>query len=94
MADYSHILFHKSPLQLRLSGARGDKAFGRNECLPRALLPPPTPASASLPAIRCHTTAEAVAAPDARFPWLRGADRREAMRRRHAPATGDDRRFA
>jgi hypothetical protein len=81
MADYSHILFNKSPLQVRLLGARGGKAFGRNERLRRALLPPPTPASVSLPAVPRHTTAEAVAALDARFPWLRGAEKRA----RHAP---------
>ena len=94
MADYSHILFNKSPLQLRLLGARGGKAFGRNQRLRRALLPPPIPASASLPAVPRHTTAEAVAALDARFPWLRGAEKREATRRRPAQATRDDRRVA
>jgi hypothetical protein len=43
MTDYSHILFNKSPRQLRLLGARGGKAFGRNERLRRALLPTPPP---------------------------------------------------
>jgi hypothetical protein len=93
MADYSHLLFNKSPLQLRLPGARGGNAFGRNERL-RRVLRPTSPASASLPAIRCHTTAEAVAALDARFPWLRGAEKREATRCRPAQATGEDRRVA
>jgi len=93
MTDYSYILFNKTPLQLRLLGARGGKAFGRNERLRRAL-PPPTPATVSLPAVPRHTTAEAVAALDARFPWLRGAEKREPMRRRPAQATGDDRRVA
>jgi len=68
MTDYSHILFNKSPRQLRLLSARGGKAFGRNQRARRALLPPPTPASASLPALPRQTTAEAVAALDARFP--------------------------
>jgi hypothetical protein len=76
MTDYSHILFNKSPLQLRLLGGRGGKAFGRNQRLRRALLPPPPPASAPRPALPRQTTAEAVAALDARFPWLRGAERR------------------
>ena len=89
MADYSHILFNKSPLQLRRIGARGGKAFGRNQRLRRALLPP-TPATVSLPAVPRHTTAEAVAALDARFPWLRGAEKREATRRRPAPQAGRD----
>jgi hypothetical protein len=40
-----------------------------------------------------HTAAEAVAAPDARFPWLCGAEKR-TTRRRPAQATRDDRRIA
>jgi len=65
-----------SPLQLRLLGARGGKAFGRNQRLRRALLPPPTPATVALPAVPRRTNAEAVAALDTCFPWLRGAERR------------------
>jgi hypothetical protein len=90
MTDYSHILFNKTPLQLRLLGARGGKTFGRNQRLRRALLPPP-PATAALPALPRHTTAEAIAALDARFPWLRGAERRPT---RPAQATRDDSRAA
>jgi hypothetical protein len=94
MTDYSYILFNKTPLQLRLLGARGGKAFGRNERLRRALLPPPTPATVSLPAVLLWTTAADIAALDARFPWLRCAEKREATRRRPAQATGDGRRVA
>src|ERR1700688_2336795 len=36
-------LFNKSPLQLRLIGARGGRAFGRNQRLRRALLPTAPP---------------------------------------------------
>jgi hypothetical protein len=78
MADYSHILFHKSPLQLRLIGARGGRAYGRNLRARRALLPTPPPADlprAAQVAPR-PTTAEAVALLDIRFPWLRGAEKR------------------
>lgn len=88
MTDYSHILFNKDPLQLRLIGARGGKAFGRNQRLRRALLPTPPPVTVSLPAVPRHTTAAAVAALDARFPWLR-AEEKPAMRRRPAQATID-----
>jgi hypothetical protein len=71
MADYSHILFHKSPLQLRLLGARGAKAYGRNQRLRRALLPTPSePAPLHVPPRQ--TTAEAIAMLDAQFPWLSG----------------------
>jgi hypothetical protein len=48
MTDYSHILLNKSPLQLRLLGARGGKAFGRNQRLRRAPLPTPPPSTAAL----------------------------------------------
>jgi hypothetical protein len=82
MTDYSHILFNKSPLQLRLLGARGGKAFGRNQRLRRAPLPTPPPATAALPALPRHTTAEAISELDARSPWLRGAERRPGPGRR------------
>jgi hypothetical protein len=38
MTNYPYILFNKSPLQLRLIGARGGKACGRNHRLRRSLL--------------------------------------------------------
>jgi hypothetical protein len=40
MDDYSYILFNKTPQQLRLIGAGGGKAYGRNQRARRALLPP------------------------------------------------------
>ena len=80
MADYSHILFNKSPLQLRLLGARGGKAFGRNQRARRALRPEPV---ATIPAPpRCQTTADDIALLDSRFPWLRGAEKRPGTPRR------------
>jgi hypothetical protein len=75
MADYSYILFNKSPLQLRLLGARGGRAYGRNQRARRALLPTPPRAVPPQAAPR-HSTAEAVAMLDTRFPWLRGAEKR------------------
>ena len=74
MADYSHILFNKSPLQLRLLGARGGRAYGRNRRARRALLPTP-PAAIPWRAAPQETTAKAIAVLDAQFPWLRGAAR-------------------
>ena len=67
-------------------------AFGRNQRLRRALLPTPPPATVSLPAVLLQTTAEDIAVLDARFPWLRGAERR--VTRRPAHAASDDRRAA
>jgi len=72
--NYPHILFNKSPLQLRLIGARGGRAYGRNQRALRARLSPLTEPVPPLPA-RQETTAKAIAALDAQFPWLRGAER-------------------
>ena len=78
MADYSHILFHKTPSQLRLLGARGGRAYGRNQRVRRALLPPCL--AAPLPVAPGESTAQAVAALDARFPWLRRAEKRQSLK--------------
>ena len=77
MADNSHILFNKSPLQLRLIGARGGKARVRNLRARRALLPtPPAAVPMQGEGVPGQTTAEAVAVLDAQFPWLRRAEKR------------------
>jgi hypothetical protein len=68
MADYSHILFNKSPLQLRQLGARGGKAYRRNQRLRRALLPAFSEA-VQLRATPQETTAKAIATLETRFPW-------------------------
>ena len=47
MTNYSHILFNKSPEQLRRMGARGGKAYGRNKRARRILMP--TPAQPTVP---------------------------------------------
>jgi hypothetical protein len=78
MADYSHILFHKTPSQLRLLGARGGRAYGRNQRARRALLPP-SPAVPP-PVAPGESTAQAVAILDARFPWLRRAEKRDSLK--------------
>jgi hypothetical protein len=77
MAHYPYILFDKSPLQLRLLGARGGKACARNQrrrralialmSKPREVIPPRAP--------KPQTTAEAVASLDTQFPWLRCAEK-------------------
>ena len=71
MADHSHILFNKSPLQLRLLGARGGRAYARNQRVRRALMPTP-PAPNPWRAAPQETTAQAIAVLDAQFPWLSG----------------------
>ena len=77
MTNYP-ILFNKSPLQLRLIGARGGRAYGRNQRARRARLalmplPPPAVAPCAAPG---PTAAEAVALLDKQFPWLRAAKKR------------------
>jgi hypothetical protein len=74
MTNYPYILFNKSPEQLRRLGARGGRAYGRNQRARRAQMP--TPAAGALPAAPGETAAEAIAVLDAQFPWLRGAERR------------------
>ena len=79
MADYSHILFDKTPEQLRSLGARGGRAHGRNQRARRALIalmPKPPQAGPLRPR---QTTAEAVALLDAQFPWLRCAEKRRPV---------------
>ena len=74
MADYSHILFNKTPDQLRRLGARGGKASARNQRARRALAPP-QPASVVRRAAPRETTPAAIAILDAQFPWLRGIEK-------------------
>ena len=44
MTEYPYILFNKSPEQMRILGARGGKAYGRNRRARRALLADTPPA--------------------------------------------------
>jgi hypothetical protein len=74
---YPYALFNKSPLQLRRIGALGGKAHGRNQRARRALMPTP-PASVPVRAAIGQSTADAVAALDAQFPWLRAAEKRRS----------------
>jgi hypothetical protein len=74
-------LFNKTPEQLRSLGARGGRAYGRNQRARRALiaLMPTPPAAVPLCAAIRQTTAEAVAMLDAQFPWLRCAEKRRPV---------------
>ena len=83
MTNYPYILFNKSPRQLRLIGARGGRAYGRNQRARRALLArmPAPPATVAVCAAPGPTAAEAVAMLDAQFPWLRAAEKRLSRNR-------------
>jgi len=78
MTNYPYILFNKSPLQLRALGARGGRAYGRNQRARRALqaLMPVPPPTAPLCAAAGPTAAASVALLDKQFPWLRAAEKR------------------
>jgi hypothetical protein len=77
---YPYTLFNKSPLQLRRIGALGGKAYARNQRARRALMPT-APAPVPLRVAPGQSTAEAVAALDAQFPWLRAAEKRRSPNR-------------
>jgi hypothetical protein len=81
---YPHTLFNKSPVQLRRIGALGGKAYARNQRARRALMPTPPPAT-PLGNTPRQSTAEAVAALDAQFPWLRYAEKRIPAEVRDVP---------
>jgi len=71
-----YLLFHQSPEQLRRIRARGGKAQARNRregWRSQPLRPPQL--AVPLPPPQ-QTTAQAIAALDAQFPWLRGGERR------------------
>ena len=75
MSNHSHILFNLTIEELRRVGARGGKAYGRNQRARRARMAPP-PAPVPSPVAPLETTAQAIALLDAHFPWLRGAEKR------------------
>ena len=79
MDDHSYILFNQTPHDLRRIGARGGRASGRARRARR---------NASLTGMQAvseiawpeETAAEAIAALDAQFPWLIGAEKRHSKR--------------
>ena len=77
MSHYPHYLFPQSPEQRRKLGARGGRACACNRRARRRALPTPEPVPPSLPE---ETTAQAIAALEAQFPWLRGNEKRRPAR--------------
>ena len=80
MTHYPYILFNQSPEDLRRIGARGGRAYGRNRrglCTqgPRSL------EAVERPVPDLETTAQAIAALNAQFSWLRGAGEPTSRRR-------------
>jgi hypothetical protein len=86
MTNYPHVLFNKSPSQLRLIGAHGGRTFGRNQRVRRAriaVMPTPAQAAPLCPAPG-ETAAEAIALLDTQFPWLRCAEKRLSWKRQNS----------
>lgn len=77
MTDYSYILFK----QLRRIGARGGRAAARNRRAKLRADAPPTQEPAPRVDPDAETATEAIAALDAQFPWLRGAQKRDNAKR-------------
>ncbi len=70
-----YLVFHQTPEQLRRAGARGGRAQARNR-RDRLRAQPQTPPHLVTSHARPLTTvAEAIAALDAQFPWLQGAEK-------------------
>ena len=81
MTPFPYLLFNQSPEQLRRIGARGGKAQARNrrarlQAQPQAQTPP----GAILHPL-AQTANQSIAALDAQFPWLCGAEQRRTPRR-------------
>ena len=68
-----YVVFNETPAKNRRNGARGGRAFARNQRLRKLLEPPPPP-----PLTACHeeqpeTAHEASLLLDRQFPWLAAA---------------------
>ena len=65
------LLFHQTAEQLRRVSARGGRASARNRrARLRTTAPPPLPPALPPPQPHPETTAAAIAALEAQFPWL------------------------
>ena len=76
---HPYLLFRQTPQQLRRVGARGGKAAARNRRTRLDAAPLPTPPVAAPVEPYATTVTAAVAALDAQFPWLCGAENRLAV---------------
>ena len=80
MTENPYILFHKSLDQCRQLGARGGRVQARNRRL-RQLEESQAAATPAFPEPELETAAQAIAALDEQFPWLRGVEKRKIQRR-------------
>ena len=82
MTQFPYILFNQSPAQLRRIGARGGKAQARNRRARLLNQAPALPRPGVILVARPQTVVQSIAALDAQFPWLCGAEKNRTPRRR------------
>ena len=76
MPQILYLRLVQTPQQRRRVGARGGKATARNRRAHLSAVVPSPPERAAPATSQAETTAAASAALDARFPWLRGVEKR------------------
>ena len=74
MTHSPYLLFHQTPAQLRRVAARGGRATARNRRARLRATAPATAQTVSPSEPHAETTAAAIAALEAQFPWLGGAE--------------------
>ena len=82
MADRFYT-FHHTPEQQRHSGARGGRAAARNRRARILGASPPSVDQVTATELHLQTTAGDIAALDAQFLWLRGAEMRLPAKSQH-----------
>ncbi|HEV3200336.1 MAG TPA: hypothetical protein VGZ73_20670 [Bryobacteraceae bacterium] len=74
MTHRPYLRFHQTPAQLRRVAARGGRATARNRRARMRAAPVPPPPAVAQTEPHAETVAQAIAALDSQFPWLRGAE--------------------
>ena len=75
MPQILYLRLAQTPQQRRRVGARGGKATARNRRAHLSAVVPSPPEGAAPATSQAETTAAAIAALDAHFPWLRGVEK-------------------
>jgi hypothetical protein len=76
-----YVVFSETMAKNRRNGARGGRAFARNQRLRKLLAPAPPPPSAPCQEEQPETAHEASLLLDRQFPWLAGAFAPRSRRR-------------
>src|SRR3989442_535733 len=70
-----YLRLYQTPEQRRRAGARGGRASARNQRSHRRATAAPLPTAVAIGKPHAETTAEAIAALDSQFFWLRGVEK-------------------